>query len=158
LDRTAPHARAVEDVAEQFGVDPRHGLTAAEVAARIAKHGANALPETGSPSVWRVLLRPFLSPLVLLLLVAAGVALAIGERVDAVVIAVVVVVNAIVGAVQEGRAEASLSASCRGTGRVSCATGANSRSRRATWCRATCCCWRPATRSSPTRGSARPRR
>jgi Ca2+-transporting ATPase len=110
VDRQGPHARTVADVAAQLGVDPERGLTAAEAAARLHTHGANALPEAVPPSTFRVLLRPFQSPLVLLLLVAAGIALAIGERVDAVVIAVVVVVNAVVGAVQEGRAEASLRA------------------------------------------------
>ncbi|MBL8737842.1 MAG: HAD-IC family P-type ATPase [Planctomycetes bacterium] len=110
VNSPAPHARSVAAVAEQLAVDAARGLGAAEVVARRARVGPNALPEPSPPSPWVVLLRPFRSPLVALLLVAALVALAIGEWVDAVVIAVVVVGNALIGTMQERRAEASLRA------------------------------------------------
>ena len=57
-----------------------------------------------------MLLRQLASPLVLLLLAAAGVSAALGELADAIAIAVIVVVNALVGFFQEQRAENALEA------------------------------------------------
>ena len=108
---TAPwHARAGDDVAAALGVEVGRGLTAAEVAARRARAGPNALPEARRRSAWAVLGRQFASPLIYILLVAAVLAVALGERGDAVVILAVVVANALIGAAQEGRAERSMAA------------------------------------------------
>ncbi len=108
---TAPwHARAGDDVAAALGVEVDRGLTAAEVAARRARAGPNALPEARRRSAWAVLGRQFASPLIYLLLAAAVIALALGYRGDAAVIAAVVTINAVIGAFQEGRAERSLAA------------------------------------------------
>ncbi|MDX2091573.1 MAG: HAD-IC family P-type ATPase [Kofleriaceae bacterium] len=104
------HAMAVAEVVAAQRSDPDRGLTTAEVDARLRHHGPNALPEHGARSVLRVLLRQFASPLIYLLMVAAGISVALGHRSDAVVILVVLVVNAVVGALQEGRAERSLRA------------------------------------------------
>ncbi|MBL8619958.1 MAG: HAD-IC family P-type ATPase [Myxococcales bacterium] len=104
------HARAGDDVAATQGVEVAHGLAAAEVVARRARHGANALPEAPRRSAWAVLGRQFASPLIYLLLAAAAIALVLGHRGDAAVIAVVVTINAVIGAFQEGRAERSLAA------------------------------------------------
>jgi Ca2+-transporting ATPase len=68
------------------------------------------LPEPPPTSAWIVFLHQFQSPLVYLLLAAAGVALALSHVSDALVIALVVCLNAVIGALQEGRAERSLSA------------------------------------------------
>jgi magnesium-transporting ATPase (P-type) len=84
------------------------GLPAAEAARRLATHGANALPEPVPPSLARVFLRQFASPLIYLLAAAAAIAAAIGERGDAAVIGAVLLLNAVVGTFQEGRAERSM--------------------------------------------------
>jgi magnesium-transporting ATPase (P-type) len=114
---SAWHARSTEEVTADLGVDIAAGLTSAEAAARLVKDGPNALPEATPSSLLLVVARQLKSPLILLLIGAALLALAIGERIDAAVISVVVVVNALIGALQEGRAERSLAALKRLTGR-----------------------------------------
>ena len=86
------------------------GIPPGEVAARQVAVGPNALPERRRRSGFQIFLRQFKSPLIYLLLVAAGIALGLGERADAAVIVGVLLTNAIVGAFQEGRAERSMDA------------------------------------------------
>jgi Ca2+-transporting ATPase len=102
------HTLRAEEAVAALGTDGERGLSAVEAAARLARFGANALPEAARRSLAVVFLRQFQSPLIYLLLVAAGIAVAVGETSDAVVISVVVLLNASIGALQEGRAERSL--------------------------------------------------
>ena len=69
------------------------GLTAAEATAGLTRHGPNALPDVGGPSLVAVFLRQFLSPLIYILLAAALVSLALGDIKDALFIGVVLLVN-----------------------------------------------------------------
>jgi len=104
------HALRPAEVAARLEVDPVPGLASAEVDRRRARYGPNALPEPASRSRLAILLGQVRSPLVALLVVAAGVAFAMGDTVDASVILAVVALNTVVGAYQEGRAERSLAA------------------------------------------------
>jgi Ca2+-transporting ATPase len=103
------HALPAEAVMSGLGARAS-GLTEAEVEARRREHGWNELPEAPRRAWWRVLLAQCQSPLIYLLMFAAGLALVLGERRDAAVILVVVAINAIIGAIQEGRAERSMEA------------------------------------------------
>lgn len=86
------------------------GISQAEAAQRLAKHGPNALPVTrGTHPVMRFLAQ-FNSALIYFLLAAAFAAALLGHVVDACVIGAVVLVNAIVGFAQEGKAQRALSA------------------------------------------------
>jgi magnesium-transporting ATPase (P-type) len=107
---TTAHARSVAEVSAALESDPGAGLSVEEARARLARVGPNALPEAPRSSLLRVFVHQFQSPLVYLLLVAAGVALLLGEHSDAIVIVVVVALNAGIGTFQEGRAERSLAA------------------------------------------------
>ena len=60
-----------EELAGKLGSGPG-GLTAADAAARLATHGPNALRERAVASAVRLLLRQFASPLLAILIVAAG--------------------------------------------------------------------------------------
>jgi len=104
-----PHALPAEDVARALasGVD---GLTAAEVAERRARHGANVLPRGRMPGLAVIFARQFLSPLIYVLLAAAVFALAGGHYSDAGFILAVLLVNATIGAVQEYHAQRSAEA------------------------------------------------
>jgi magnesium-transporting ATPase (P-type) len=86
------------------------GLSADEARGRLLRFGPNALPKPERRSLLSVFLGQFKSPLIYLLLVAAGIALALGQRSDAAVIFTVVLLNALIGAFQEGRAERSVEA------------------------------------------------
>jgi Ca2+-transporting ATPase len=104
------HALPIQETISALGSDDQQGLPPDEVARRLERFGDNALPEATRRSLAAVFLGQFKSPLIYLLIVAAGIALAIGERTDAVVILVVVFLNAAIGALQEGRAERALAA------------------------------------------------
>jgi P-type Ca2+ transporter type 2C len=87
------------------------GLTQREAQERLARFGANALPETAVDSLLAIFLRQFLSPLIYILVAAALVSLVVSDIKDALFIGAVLVVNGIVGAAQEysaGRAAAAL--------------------------------------------------
>jgi Ca2+-transporting ATPase len=104
------HALEGDAALRALDVDAMRGLTAVEVARRLAAHGPNALPEAPPRPVWLGFVRQFRSPLIYLLLLAAVLAVALGHIGDAAVIVLVVLVNALIGSVQEGRAERSMAA------------------------------------------------
>jgi Ca2+-transporting ATPase len=101
------HCRPVAEVLAQLG-SAANGLSAQEVAIRLAANGPNALPETKRRKLSAVVLRQFASPLIYILFIAAAIAFIVGKSGDAAVILVVVILNALIGAFQEGRAERSM--------------------------------------------------
>jgi len=104
------HALSPEEALARIETRPEHGLTTAEAAIRLVRHGANALPEQKPPSLLALFFRQFRSPLIYLLLAVATVALLLGEQSDALVILTVVILNSIIGSFQEGRAARSIDA------------------------------------------------
>ncbi len=102
------HALPAAEVLRAFGVEADAGLAAEEVALRLGRFGPNALPEPARRSLAALFLRQFASPLIFLLLGAAGLALALGKFSDGGVVLAVVLLNALIGSVQEGRAERAL--------------------------------------------------
>jgi magnesium-transporting ATPase (P-type) len=107
------HTLEIAEVSKKLGSNLSNGLSDAEVNSRLKHYGINSLPEPKRRSVLSIFLHQFLSPLIYLLLVAAGMAFFIGDAKDAIVIIVVVVLNAVIGAIQEGRAEQSIAALSR---------------------------------------------
>ena len=102
------HALTGGEVVRVLQTDDSRGLDPADAEARIRQYGANSLPGAKSTPVWAIFLRQFQSPLIYLLLVAAGIALWMQRSEDAGVIIAVVLLNALVGSVQEGRARRSM--------------------------------------------------
>jgi Mg2+-importing ATPase len=95
---------APEDVAAQVAAEPA-GLTGPEAARRLAQCGPNEVRE--SPGVTRlgVLWAQLRSPLLLLLLFAAGVSIVTGEWTDAVIVLAIVVASVGIGYTREYRAQ-----------------------------------------------------
>ena len=89
---------------------PLQGLAASEVLAQRATHGENVLPAKKGPSAFSILLAQFKSPLVYIILVAAGISLAVRELGDFAIIMVVVMVDALLGFFQEYRAQQTYTA------------------------------------------------
>ncbi|MCK4742200.1 MAG: HAD-IC family P-type ATPase [Sulfuriflexus sp.] len=87
-----------------------HGLSHSEALARLQHWGRNCLPSSPAPSVMRVFLHQFLSPLIYVLIFAALISLFIQEWSDAIFIAIVLFVNAIIGTAQEYSAQKAASA------------------------------------------------
>lgn len=106
-----PHALDIDEVrAALEAPSVAHGLTAAEAAARLERHGPNALPAPEPVTLGAIVLHQFLSPLIYILLAAAAVALVLRDFVDAGFIVLVVCINAALGTSQEWRAEKSAAA------------------------------------------------
>ncbi len=112
-----PWTGTLDDVAREFGTDPRVGLTAAEALRRRERIGPNELDPPRPVSIWRRIAGQLVDPLVVLLLVAIAVATAAwwwdgphGWPVEPIVVAVIVAVNAALGTWQETRAEQAVAA------------------------------------------------
>ncbi|WP_068634976.1 cation-transporting P-type ATPase [Thauera butanivorans] len=104
------HACAADDCLAELGVDRDEGLDAAEAAARLARYGANTLPEPPRNGPLKRFLLQFHNVLIYVLLVAGVVTLLLGHHVDSGVIFGVVLINAFIGFLQEGKAERALDA------------------------------------------------
>ncbi|HRO11950.1 HAD-IC family P-type ATPase [Amaricoccus sp.] len=103
------HALTAEAALDRLASRP-DGLDGGEAAARLARHGPNALPAPPpAHPLWRFLAQ-FNNTLIFVMLGGAVAAMVLGHVIDAAVILVVVVVNAIVGFIQEGKAEQALRA------------------------------------------------
>jgi len=108
-ERVAWHALDAEAVLERLD-SSRTGLSAEEVARRLAVHGRNHIARATRVHPVRILLHQFTGALVYVLMAALVISLAIGHWQDAIVIGVVLVLNAAVGFVQQYRAEHAISA------------------------------------------------
>ena len=81
------------------------GLNAEEVLERRVQFGENRLPSEKRISAWTILFNQLKSPLVYIILAAAGISLALGEFGDFAIIMAVVVIDVILGFVQEYQAQ-----------------------------------------------------
>jgi magnesium-transporting ATPase (P-type) len=104
------HTRSVEQTLQDQGVAPATGLSSAEAARRLARHGPNRLPAARRRPPWLRFVLQFHNPLIYVLLAAAAVTFGLQDFVDAGVILGVVLINAVIGFVQEGKAEKALEA------------------------------------------------
>lgn len=95
--------------------DRHDGLSRAEAASRLARHGPNALPQPPPTGLWQRLVRQFQSPLIYILLFALAVDLGLwfyegahGIPFESLAIALILILNAGLGTYQEAKAEAAL--------------------------------------------------
>lgn len=100
------HAFEEQAVYEELQARPE-GLDEREVTRRLEYYGPNTLPTKEPPTIWAILLRQVLNPLIFILLAAAVASIAIGEPADAVFILIVIALNSALGAYQEYQAEKS---------------------------------------------------
>ncbi len=84
------------------------GLSAARAAAVLAKVGLNTVEDVSRLSMFRLLLRQFESPLVLILIFAAVISLILQQWIDASIILAVVLGSTLLGFYQEYRASAAV--------------------------------------------------
>ena len=103
------HTRSVEEVLAALSSSPA-GLSEAEAAERLSRHGPNELKEGGGRSPLRLLLAQFGETMVLILLAAALVSGLLGKQTETVAILAIVLLFAGLGFVQEYRAERAMAA------------------------------------------------
>ncbi|EHG7610963.1 cation-transporting P-type ATPase [Citrobacter sedlakii] len=102
-----PYQLSVDEVLNNLQ-SQSSGLTQNEASARLARDGANALPEKAGKPVWLRFLTHFHDVLIYVLIAAAALTAIMGHWVDTAVILGVAVINALIGHVQENNAEKSL--------------------------------------------------
>ncbi|HET7768458.1 MAG TPA: cation-transporting P-type ATPase [Chloroflexota bacterium] len=110
IEDAPAHATPAAVLVRRLETDASRGLDESEAAARLARHGPNALPEQPGRSLVARIADQLRGFLILILLGAALVSFAIGERLDAVAILAIVALNAAIGVAQEWRAERALAA------------------------------------------------
>ncbi len=86
------------------------GLKYEEVLRLRQKYGENRLPAEKGTTIWTILLNQIKSPLVYIILVAAGVSLAVREFNDFAIIMAVVVIDVVLGFIQEYQAQQTYTA------------------------------------------------
>src|SRR5699024_11367578 len=74
----APHAIGTEEVLEALGSSVT-GLSAADAASRLERHGPNALPTGTQEPAWKRLLRQFHDPMIYVLIGAAVLTTVMGH-------------------------------------------------------------------------------
>ncbi|MEV5978352.1 HAD-IC family P-type ATPase [Streptomyces sp. NPDC052114] len=104
------YARPAASVAEELGVDPALGLSAAQVATRLAEYGPNALAEERPTPGWVRFLGQFTTYMQMILVASALVSLVIQEWGTALVLLALTLLNAVIGIRQEGKAESAMNA------------------------------------------------
>lgn len=104
------HSLSGDVVLEQLGVDATSGLTSALADARRASTGFNEIDQAKPTSVFTLIVRQFVSPVIWLLIVAAVIAALFGEHSDTLAISIVVILNAAIGFASEYRARRSMDA------------------------------------------------
>jgi Ca2+-transporting ATPase len=100
----------VAELCAELGADAVRGLTTAEAAARLGRHGANAIRERARRPAWRMLLDQFTDLMIIVLIGAAIVSGLVGDLEDTIAIIVILVLNGVIGFVQEYRAERAIAA------------------------------------------------
>lgn len=84
------------------------GLSSEAIAKLRTKYGWNELTQRQSYQIWRLVVNQFISPLVIILIIAGAVSLFLKEPKDAIVIFAIILINAIIGFIQELQAAKSI--------------------------------------------------
>jgi Mg2+-importing ATPase len=88
----------------ELGISVAGGLSGAEAARRLARHGPNLVAARQQATALRLFLHQFASPLVLILVFAAGVSAIVRDWPDAVIILAILLGSTVLSFVQEYRA------------------------------------------------------
>ena len=99
------YKQAIDAVVSQFNSNIAVGLDEDAVKAARQKYGSNVLKETNSITVFKILFNQFISPLVVILLVASAVSFYLAQFRDGLILVVIVILNALIGFYQEWKSE-----------------------------------------------------
>ncbi len=105
------HTLSADAVLARFSVVRARGLTDERIAEARKAHGANEITRKRQWHILNLIVGQLASPLVAILLIAAGITFFILDDVsDALIIVIAVLINTIIGAIQEGRASRAFDA------------------------------------------------
>lgn len=105
-----PHALSMEELLLAFQTDAAFGNGETEAENRARKFGIHAYQSQRQKSIFMMVLLPFKSPMVYLLLVAVAATFYFQNTVEAIAIMVVILVNALIGFLMELQARNSMNA------------------------------------------------
>ncbi|MBI2271939.1 MAG: cation-translocating P-type ATPase [Bacteroidetes bacterium] len=103
-----PYSSEAKGVISALQSDAAIGLSQSEVSMRLKKYGANKILEKKNKSLWLIFFSQFKSPIIGLLLIAAGLSFYFGEWLDGIAILAVILINAMIGFYMEHQAERSM--------------------------------------------------
>lgn len=101
------HSLGIEETLARLNTNKTGGLYDSVIEKRLKEYGPNKLPDAQVISLFNIVFRQLLNPLIFILLVAAIVSLLIGEIKDTIFILLVIMINSAIGAYQEFKAEKS---------------------------------------------------
>lgn len=102
------HQRTIGDIANEYKVDIKIGLSKKAAQLQLKRYGLNELEDQKRRGVFRLILEQFTDLTVAILLIAAAISLVIGDSIDSIVIICIVVINAFIGLIQTYRADKAL--------------------------------------------------
>jgi P-type Ca2+ transporter type 2C len=102
------HAASLEEAAVLLNTDAEQGLSTEKAKERLERFGPNAIAGAKSLSVLQLFSSQFKSPIVFLLLFAAGLSFSFKEWLDGIAILIVILINAGIGFYMEFRAQQSM--------------------------------------------------
>ena len=103
----SPHTHSSDEVLRDLQ-SGRGGLSSAEAAERLARHGPNELRERAAVPAWKMLLGQFTEPVILILVAAAGLSFVLGNWTEGGAILAIVLMFGVLGFLQERRAEQAI--------------------------------------------------
>lgn len=95
----------IETVIKEFISDSKNGLDERKIKSARQKYGSNVLKATNKIGVFKIIFRQFISPLVLILIVASAISFYLSQFRDGSIILGIVFVNAIIGFYEELKSE-----------------------------------------------------
>ncbi|MEI6349309.1 MAG: cation-transporting P-type ATPase [Bacteroidota bacterium] len=95
----------IDAVLKELNSNTEKGLNDSQVNSARQKYGENVLKSTNSIGFLKILFRQFVSPLVLILIVASGVSFYLGQFRDGSILILIVFVNAMIGFYEEWKSE-----------------------------------------------------
>jgi Ca2+-transporting ATPase len=102
------HSISQSDIAKTFDVNSETGLNSDEAQNRLKIVGRNVITQEKKKSPWTIFIEQFKSPIVYLLIVAAGLSFFFQEWLDGIAILVVIFINALIGFYMEYQADRSM--------------------------------------------------
>ena len=104
------YALSAADVAQQLGVDPASGISAAKAAELLKTNGPNALPAEKPPPGWTLFLAQYKSYMQIILVGAGIASIVIGQIATGIAVLLITALNALGGLRQQGKAESAMNA------------------------------------------------
>ena len=95
----------IDTVVKEFNSNVKDGLDESKIKSSRQKYGSNVLKATNQINLLKILFRQFISPLVLILIVAAAVSYYLGQFRDGSILLIIVILNSMIGFYEEWKSE-----------------------------------------------------